>query len=131
MIDARNNPNVPSIKEYHSILWALFIDFGPALEQSQFDRIYELFTSFKPMFRVIESKQKITFDEMDALLGYLDRTTYLLKLSLQGRQYFFKMGKMPIKGFENAIKIIEKGGGIFGGNPIKAGKAKEPPGRKD
>ena len=31
---------------------------------------------------------------------------------------FFKLGHAPVKGIENAIKVVQEGGGIFGGSSI-------------
>lgn len=116
---AWQNPCIPSITDYHAVIRNFFINVQAIIDDKDVKEISNILTEFYKVYYRSLLNEKITLTEVYQMLHYLDRVNALLRFNLQRLSYFFKMGKKPVKGVKDAISVIRKGGGIFGGIPIQ------------
>lgn len=112
------NPCIPSVTDYHASIRNFFINVAAILDDEQATTIMNLFHEFYKNYFTLQTMKKPTYEQVYTVMFILDRINFLLRFHLQQMSYFFKLGHKPVKGIEAAIKVVQEGGGIFGGSSI-------------
>jgi len=116
---AWQNPCIPTITDYHAVTRNFFINVQAIIDDKDVKEISRILTDFYKAYYGALLRKELTLTEVYGMLHLLDRVNSLLRYNLQRLSYFFKMGKKGVQGTKDAIGVVRRGGGIFGGIPIK------------
>ena len=121
------NPCIPNIEEYFSALYCLFDEVFSIFSQKELEKLKTYFSQYWDTYISIKTdRSKASIKNLFALLFICDKISQTLRAGLQKYGYFFvKVGREP-KRIEEALAVIERGGGIFGGVPKLSENADKP-----
>lgn len=116
-VNTFQNPTLDNIKAYFSVVKAILGNVFCVLTDDKVKAMVKLRNEFYKKFLKFDTKadeetQLTAAFEMYFLTEHLHQ---LIIGYLQMQMYFFRIGHKDPKGLEKAIAIIEKGGGVFGG----------------
>lgn len=127
-------PIMPDIQEYFSNLCTLFDDVYTILNPNEILEMKYYFEEYWKLFVLLMSdKSKQNIQNMYKLLNICNHIDRSLKAGLQKYEYFFRIGTRDVKKIEEGKKILQSGGGFFGGTskPGSSSKNKNASERKD
>ncbi len=111
----KNTFNAQDVKEYLSSVLILFDETFSVFKPEQIEKIVSHLRNASQILRkVMAGKSKNIFNDLFNVVKECDKAQQLIRLYLQQYGYFFKKGEREVKSFEDAIKILDEGGGIFG-----------------
>jgi hypothetical protein len=115
---------VPNVQAYFSSLVTLFTNVFVVFDPEDIESIVKDFNNFWNLYIKLQEEKEQNLKNVFTLLFICDAINRKIKAILQSFGYFFRKEEKTVKTIERALKVIEEGGGFFGGTkpqPIKPG----------
>jgi hypothetical protein len=110
------NPCLPNLEEYFSAIYCLFDEVFSVLSKKEIEKLKAYFSRYWETYTQIKTdRTKQNIKTLYFLLFICDKINQSLRAGLQKYGYFFVKYAREPKRIEEALAVIEAGGGIFGG----------------
>lgn len=123
-----SNPCIPNIEKYFANLYTLFDNIFVLLNKEEIEKIKYHFNFYWFVKNSLQDRNNQNMKNVFTLLFICDTVNRIMKAALQRYEYFFRFQMKSVARIEDGLKIIEEGGGLFGGvQRISADKDKPEP----